>query len=447
MKTITNITYPAFAAIALACFTFSPMAQAVGPDTGGAIPGANNGEGIGVLVNRTSGLWNTGTGFEALNNLTTGGVNTATGLRALFNTTDGFYNTATGVYSLFNNVDGDSNTADGWQSLVSNTSGSGNVALGARALASNMIGDLNTAIGTYALANSINPNGQNTAVGAYALNRSTGFASTAVGAFALFNTISGSSSAFGFAALYSQTTGVFNNGFGSNALAGNMSGNNNTAMGDLAGFHITGNDNTCLGYNTCGTGDANTVLGAGAGLNITGSGNVCIGQGVSGEAGVHDSTYVRNVNTLTQNFSAGVNNYVTVRLSDGRLGNTAVVSSQRYKEDIKPLDKTSQTLYALKPVSFRLKKKFDPTQTLGFGLIAEEVEQVDPALVYRNEKGQVESVRYEMVNAMLLNEFLKEHRKVEQLEKQVEALTAGLQKVSARLEMSRPTPQTVLNSR
>jgi Chaperone of endosialidase len=133
-----------------------------------------------------------------------------------------------------------------------------------------------------------------------------------------------------------------------------------------------------------------------------------------------------------------------VRLSDGRLGNTAVVSSQRYKEDIKPLDKTSQTLYALKPVSFRLKRKFDPRQTLGFGLIAEEVEQVDPALVYRNEKGQVESVRYEMVNAMLLNEFLKAHRKMEEQEatiaqlkkelqataerqqKQIEALTAGL---------------------
>ena len=116
------------------------------------------------------------------------------------------------------------------------------------------------------------------------------------------------------------------------------------------------------------------------------------------------------MNTLTQNFSAGVNDYVTVRLSDGRLGHTAVVSSQRYKQDIKPLAATSQALYALKPVSFRLKKEFDPMQALGFGLIAEEVEKVDPALVYRNDKGQVESVRYEMVNAMLLNEFLKEHR-------------------------------------
>ncbi len=166
----------------------------------------------------------------------------------------------------------------------------------------------------------------------------------------------------------------------------------------------------------------------------------------------------------------GVNNYVTVRLSDGRLGNTAGVSSQRYKEDIKPLDKTSQALYALKPVSFRLKKEFDPTQALGFGLIAEEVEQVDPALVYRNDKGQVESVRYEMVNAMLLNEFLKEHRKVEKLEatvaqqqkesqsiatrqqKEIEALAATvkeqasqIQKVSAQLELQKAAPRAVAN--
>ena len=159
------------------------------------------------------------------------------------------------------------------------------------------------------------------------------------------------------------------------------------------------------------TGHDNTGLGHLAGQSITGSGNVCIGASVNGVDGANDSTWIRNVNTLTQNFSAGVNDYVTVRLSDGRLGHTAVVSSQRYKQDIKPLAATSQALYALKPVSFRLKKEFDPMQALGFGLIAEEVEKVDPALVYRNDKGQVESVRYEMVNAMLLNEFLKEHRK------------------------------------
>jgi hypothetical protein len=159
-----------------------------------------------------------------------------------------------------------------------------------------------------------------------------------------------------------------------------------------------------------------------------------------------------------------------VRLSDGRLGHTAIVSSQRYKQDIKPLAAMSRALYALKPVSFRLKKEFDPTQTLGFGLIAEEVEKVDPAFVYRNAKGQVESVRYEMVNAMLLNEFLKEHRKVEKLEttvaqqqkesqsiatrqqKEIEALAATvkeqasqIQKVSAQLELQKAAPRAVAN--
>ena len=145
------------------------------------------------------------------------------------------------------------------------------------------------------------------------------------------------------------------------------------------------------------------------------------------------------MNTFTQNFSAGVNDYVTVRLSDGRLGHTAVVSSQRYKQDIKPLATTSEALYALKPVSFRLKKEFDATQALGFGLIAEEVEKVDPALVYRNAKGQVESVRYEMVNAMLLNEFLKARRQIDAQQKQIDALTAGLQKVSAQLAAASPS--------
>jgi hypothetical protein len=110
----------------------------------------------------------------------------------------------------------------------------------------------------------------------------------------------------------------------------------------------------------------------------------------------------------------------------------------RYKHDIKPLATTSEALYALKPVSFRLKKEFDATQALGFGLIAEEVEKVDPALVYRDAKGRVESVRYEMVNAMLLNEFLKEHRKVEKLEATVADLAAELRQVKAQVQTNSP---------
>jgi uncharacterized coiled-coil protein SlyX len=302
------------------------------------------------------------------------------------------FTTAEGHNALFNLTTGAANTAVGWFSLFSNTDGSYNTGVGAGALLFN-VGDQSTGEGV-----------ENTALGAAAL---------------LFNTTGTQNTAAGAVALLNNTEGFANTASGFQALSSNTEGNNNTATGVLALFNnTTGAANTANGglalfANTTGT--SNTALGYFAGADITGVGNVCIGEGVVGEAGVDDSTYIRNVNTLTQNFSAGVNDYVTVRLSDGRLGHTAVVSSQRYKQDIKPLAAMSKALYALKPVSFRFKKEFDPTQALGFGLMAEEVEQVDPALVYRNDKGQVESVRYEMVNAMLLNEFLKEHRTIEQL--------------------------------
>jgi hypothetical protein len=303
---------------------------------------------------------------------------------------------------------------------------------------------------------------------------------------ALFNNTDGAlDTAVGFGALVTNTNGVGNTAVGSAALAANTTGGNNTAVGfgalganDNGNYNValgegplqqqtTGDDNTAIGafgLQNNSNGVQNTAIGSGAGLNVTGDGNVCIGFGVNGEVGVDNLTYIRNVNTFTQNFSAGVNDYVTVRLSDGRLGHTAVVSSRRYKEDIKPLATTSDGLYALKPVSFRLKKEYDETQALGFGLIAEEVAEVNRDLVYRNAKGQVESVRYEMVNAMLLNEFLKEHRKVQDLEatvaqqqqsfetklveqhKQIEALTSGLQKVSAQLEAGTSAAQVALTN-
>ena len=271
------------------------------------------------------------------------------------------FTTAEGTNALKNLTTGSGNTALGWYSLFSDTTGSFNTGVGAGTLVLNT-GDQNTAVGTAALL--LNTAGtSNTAVGAVALLHNTdGFANTAIG----------------FQALSSNTEGADNTANGVLALFNNTTGGTNTASGGLALYNNT-------------TGFRNTALGYFAGVDITGNGNVCIGQGVEGEAGVDDSTYIRNVNTLAQNFSAGVNDYVTVRLSDGRLGHTAVVSSQRYKQDIKPLAAMSKALYALKPVSFRLKKEFDPTQALGFGLIAEEVEKVDPALVYRNDKGQVEA--------------------------------------------------------
>jgi hypothetical protein len=393
-------------ALMLICFPLAPVTRAVVPAPDGGYPGGNTAEGQAALLS-----------------LTTGGFNTAVGWLSLRSNTGGTGNTAIGAGTLLANT-ADLNTATGAGALLSNTIGARNSAMGAFALFSNTEGNDNAATGSGAL-----------------FSNTTGVQDTANGADALRNNIDGfANTASGFQALSSNTEGNNNTANGVLALFNNITGAANTACGGLALFsNITGTGNTALGYF--------------AGADITGVGNVCIGEGVEGEAGVDDSTYIRNVNTLTQNFSAGVNDYVTVRLSDGRLGHTAVVSSQRYKQEIQPLAAASQALYALKPVSFRLKKEFDPTQALGFGLIAEEVEKVDPALVYRNDKGQVESVRYEMVNAMLLNEFLKEHGKVEKLEatvtkqqKQIEALTAGLQKVSAQLEAIRPAPQTALNN-
>ena len=124
------------------------------------------------------------------------------------------------------------------------------------------------------------------------------------------------------------------------------------------------------------------------------------------------------------------------------------------------MDTASEALFALQPVTFRYKKEVDSDGIAQFGLVAEDVEKVNPALIVRDKEGKPYTVRYDQVNAMLLNEFLKEHRKNEQQEskleeqeakiarqeKQIEALTAGLQKVSAQLELNNPAPRTVLNS-
>jgi hypothetical protein len=176
--------------------------------------------------------------------------------------------------------------------------------------------------------------------------------------------------------------------------------------------------------------------------------------------GEDNHTYIRNINTTT--VAGGGTDYVTVDLGSGLLGHLS--SSRRYKEEIKPIGTASEALYQLKPVTYRYKKEVDRTQTPAFGLVAEEVAQVNPHLVAHNAQGQPESVHYEMVNAMLLNEFLKEHKIVQeqgatmtqqrkdfeaaiaQQQKQIDALTAGLQKVSAQLELSKHAPQTVKNT-
>ena len=219
------------------------------------------------------------------------------------------------------------NTAEGQNALFSLTNGGFNTAIGDRALYGDTTGTGNTAVGAFALtANS--PGDRNVAVGRGALQNNTGSGNVAVGYQALFNnTSSGNSSqAFGNQALFHQTTGLYNNGFGWHALYNNRTGFNNTAIGHEAG------------------------------LNITGSGNVDIGAGVGGVAGENNTTRILNIGTTPFNTGRSVQVDAT-----GKLG--YVVSSQRYKEEIKPMDKASEALFALKPVTFRYKAiLIQPTQ-------------------------------------------------------------------------------------
>ena len=401
MKTLLRIRYSinlppfpgVFALVAFGSLALSPMAQAVSPAPDGGYPGSNTAEGDNALFNLAGGLDNTALGFDALFSNTAGNFNTAVGFEALFHNTTGLENTAIGVNALISNTIGGSNTANGVNTLFFNTTGFQNAATGVEAL--------------------------------------------------FFNTTGFHNTADGFQALFSNTTGNHNTAAGDNALVHNTIGIFNAAIGAHALDHnVTGSSNAALGFQ--------------AGFNITGSGNVCIGENIEGLAGENNVTRIRNIGSTAQ--ANGI--FVTVG-AGGKLGFQG--SSRRYKDDIKPMDKVSEELFALKPVSFRYKQEIDPARSLDFGLIAEDVATVNPDLVARDDEGKIVTVRYQAVNAMLLNEFLKEHRKVEEQgaiiakqQKQIDALTAGLQKVSARLataspsggglEMSRPAPQVAKNN-
>ena len=443
--------------LVLVCFGLAPMAQAVGPDTDGNIPGSNNGEGIGVLVSRTTGVWNTGTGFEALNHLTAGNQNTATGLRALNSDINGGYNTATGVYSLFSNTGGFFNSATGGYSLANNIIGSDNTANGYGALYRNSA-DNNTATGFAALHG--NTSGTlNTAVGTEALFHNDGGSdNNAFGAFALFNSNADFNNAYGRIALTSNTTGIENNAFGDRALRDNVTGAHNTAMGDDALLVSTGDGNTAMGKqagNTITTGAENLCIGDGAGGGIvTANHSIAIGVPAAGPFADLSTTcfigsiFGQPVSDPGTQVAVFVDQFNVVGIFN---------SSRRFKHDIQPMDKASEVILALKPVTFKFNS--DWKGTTQYGLIAEEVAEVDPQLVVRKD-GEMVTVRYEQINAMLLNEFLKEHcknerqeSKIEQQEativrqqKQNDVLTEALQKVSAQLELSKPTPQTARNN-
>jgi hypothetical protein len=340
------------------------------------------------------------------------------------------------------------NTAEGTSALLSRTTGSYNTAVGIYSLLSLTDGNFCTGVGAGTLL--VNTANNNTATGAGALlSNTTGGGNTTNGAFALFNNTEGdANTADGYQALFSNTTGDANTAIGAAALFSNTIGNDNTAIGRSALGNMTHTgSNTAVGNHALANstgGGLNTAIGANAGSNVTTASNViCIGAGVAG-ANVFNRCYIGEIYTTVQPVVGTDPDYVTIN-SSGRLGR-ANVSSRRYKHDITPIDKASEVLFALKPVSFRYNKDYDATQTLAFGLIAEEVAEVDANLVGCNPEGQPESVRYEQINAMLLNEFLKEHGRVEKLEAALDAVNARLkeqdskvQKVSAQLAAASPS--------
>ncbi len=281
--------------------------------------------------------FNTAEGQNALFSLTAGSANTAVGWFSLWGNAEGSFNSATGAGALLFNT-ADQNTAVGAAALLFNTDGFDNTAIGAAALLNNNLGIDNTAVG----ANALFSNGATTGDTA---TGGPGSANTAVGSDALF----------------SNTTGIGNTASGAAALQFNTTGGNNTACGVLA-----------LSANTSGS--FNTALGRGAGSSVTTANNV-IAIGISAE-NVSNSCYIGQIYSNVQPIVGTDPDSVTIN-SSGRLGR-GNVSSRRYKHDIQPMDKASEALYELKPVSFRYNKEYDATQTLAFGLIAEEVAKVYP---------------------------------------------------------------------
>jgi hypothetical protein len=340
--------------------------------------------------------------------------NTAEGTDALFSLTTGtdtgVDNTALGFQALYNGTTASGNTAVGSQALLSNTVGTRNLAVGAGTLDSLTSGEMNTAVGNVSLEQGVSVN-FNTALGRHALGRTQGDQNTGLGFFAGWNL--------------------------------SEDGTNNIYIGNAGPVPIGTESNTIR----IGTQTATIVT----------VGNPPF---ESHPMPAHTATFIAGIS------GTALNGRPVMINANGRLG--TVPSSARFKEEIKPMDKASEAILALKPVTFRYKKEIDPERTPEFGLVAEEVEKVDSALVARDADGKAYTVRYEAVNAMLLNEFLKEHRKVEeqsrkiqeqevtiaQFKKEMQTIAARLkeqdskiQKVSARLEMQTAPAQIVANSK
>jgi hypothetical protein len=336
------------------------------------------------------------------------GGNTADGQLALGSLSGGFYNSAFGAFSLLSLTDASFDTGIGAGALLSDNGGT-NTAVGAGALLSNTTGSNNNAVGAFAL-----------------FTNDSGFFNNAHGRDALLNSLDGSeNNAFGDLSMENNTSGSSNTAIGDDSLRNNVDGSFNVAVGDEAGTGLGASVNNCIAIGAPGAGPF-AVLD-----------NTCFIGSIFGEPvsdpGSQTAVFVDQFNVV------GIFN-----------------SSGKYKHDIQPMDKASETLYKLNPVTFKFNS--DWKATTQYGLIAEEVAEVDPQLVSR-KNGEIVTVHYEQINSMLLNEFLKEHRKVQDLEttvaqqqKGMDVLTAQLkeqatqiQKVSAQLEINKPAPQVVTN--
>jgi trimeric autotransporter adhesin len=429
-------------AIALACFALSPPLKAQCPSGCGA--GGNTGLGINVLgnVNPAVGINNTAVGLNALADNTDGFYNVAIGSAALRSNTTGDFNMAIGAGALEQN-NGNFNLAIGFRVAFMNTTGVHLTGIGAAAMRNNTTASFNTAIGADALRENTTTE-LNVAVGDSALTAFNGTAAT-----------DGANTALGSIALVALTSGQENVAVGRRALQFLTGGSNNVGVGWRVGDGVT-------------TGDGNTFLGSQAGANEGPdvSNVVCLGtSGDTQPAGqiTDNRTYIGNIHGVSL---GGPAPYLTVMVdADGQLG--TVVSSARFKKDIEPMDQASEGILKLKPVTFRYKDRDDKNdKTPQFGLIAEQVEKVNRDLVVYGKDGKALSVRYDAVDVMLLNEFLKEHKKVEEQQatiadlkstvalqqKEMQVFTAQLkeqavqiQKVSAQLEASKPAPKVVTN--
>jgi trimeric autotransporter adhesin len=339
---------------------------------------------------------------------------------------------------------GGGNTSDGNNALLSLTTGTFNTAIGFDSLLLTSDTSFNTGVGAGTLL--LNTGTQNSAVGAGALlSNSTGSDNNAVGAFALFN----------------NTTAFFNNAHGRQCLFDNVDGSQNNAMGDLAmEVNVSGSFNTAMGddaLDACVDGNSNVAIGDEAGTDVVhGSHIICIGAGVVGGGPFADLDNTCYIGSIDGEPTSDPGSTVAVLIDSNNVLGTAP-SSRSYKHDIKPMDKASEAILALKPVTFHYNG--DKKNTPCFGLIAEDVAEVSPDLVVRDKNGELTTVRYEQINAMLLNEFLKEHKRVEeqqssisQLKSEMQGMVAQLkeqaaqiQKVSAQLQVNKPAPQVVAN--